>query len=325
MALPTLITVIGKLLRADGTPSKGHVYFYSDISVLHSGDESVMIPSYIRAVVDADTGEFTCDVPASNDPAWTPEGWTWRVVVNTPTFKDDFLTVVPYDAPGGEIEFSKLVEASSGGNELYAAYNHTHPSSGDAVTSVSGRTGDVILTKDDVGLSNVDDTSDLDKPISTATQTELDTKLDKDSGVVVDSTLTVRKSDFSSAMRLRSTGGAVDFDKTNGDILVTSFAGPGFTGVETALQRWRANGSTFAGYTEFGDTVYGGAQFVDGQNGTSKFNLASGSGMSPLIFMGRKGTSGAPSSGAWDAGMAVLDSDGRVWYCTVSGTPGTWV
>lgn len=33
------------------------------------------------------------------------------------------------------------------------------------------------LTKDDVGLSNVDNTSDADKPISTATQAELDKKV----------------------------------------------------------------------------------------------------------------------------------------------------
>lgn len=44
------------------------------------------------------------------------------------------------------------------------------------VTSVAGRTGAVTLTKTDVGLSNVDNTSDAGKPISTATQTALDLK-----------------------------------------------------------------------------------------------------------------------------------------------------
>lgn len=46
----------------------------------------------------------------------------------------------------------------------------------DAVSSVAGRTGNVVLNKNDVGLNNVDNTSDLNKPISTATQTALDTK-----------------------------------------------------------------------------------------------------------------------------------------------------
>lgn len=44
------------------------------------------------------------------------------------------------------------------------------------VQSVAGRTGSVVLTKSDVGLNNVDNTSDLNKPISTATQTALDNK-----------------------------------------------------------------------------------------------------------------------------------------------------
>lgn len=44
------------------------------------------------------------------------------------------------------------------------------------VDSVAGKTGVVTLVKADVGLSNVDNTSDLAKPISTATQTALDAK-----------------------------------------------------------------------------------------------------------------------------------------------------
>jgi signal peptidase I len=45
----------------------------------------------------------------------------------------------------------------------------------DIVKSVAGRTGDIVLIKNDVGLGNVDNTSDLDKPINTATQTAIDT------------------------------------------------------------------------------------------------------------------------------------------------------
>lgn len=48
------------------------------------------------------------------------------------------------------------------------------------VQSVAGRTGNVTLSKSDVGLSNVNNTSDADKPVSTAQQTALDGKLDKD-------------------------------------------------------------------------------------------------------------------------------------------------
>lgn len=44
------------------------------------------------------------------------------------------------------------------------------------VQTVAGRIGNVVLSKSDVGLNNVDNTSDLNKPISNAVQSGLDTK-----------------------------------------------------------------------------------------------------------------------------------------------------
>jgi hypothetical protein len=50
----------------------------------------------------------------------------------------------------------------------------------------------VPLDKNSVGLGNVDNTADLDKPISTATQNALDGKVDKEEGksLVADSLIT---------------------------------------------------------------------------------------------------------------------------------------
>ena len=61
----------------------------------------------------------------------------------------------------------------------------------DAVQSVNGQTGVVNLTKSDVGLGNVDNTSDLNKPISTATQTALGLKenvANKQNSLAIDGT-----------------------------------------------------------------------------------------------------------------------------------------
>jgi stress-induced morphogen len=52
------------------------------------------------------------------------------------------------------------------------------------VTSVNGQTAIVTLTKSDIGLANVDNTSDANKPVSTATQTALDLKADLVGGVI---------------------------------------------------------------------------------------------------------------------------------------------
>jgi len=48
----------------------------------------------------------------------------------------------------------------------------------DAIISVAGKTGVVTLSKADVGLSNVNNTSDTNKPISTLTQAALNNKVD---------------------------------------------------------------------------------------------------------------------------------------------------
>ncbi|HJP81025.1 MAG TPA: hypothetical protein VJ841_01355 [Candidatus Saccharimonadales bacterium] len=50
------------------------------------------------------------------------------------------------------------------------------------VTSVAGKTGVVTLVKADVGLANVDNTSDANKPVSTAQQAALDGKVNVTNG-----------------------------------------------------------------------------------------------------------------------------------------------
>lgn len=46
----------------------------------------------------------------------------------------------------------------------------------DVVTTVNGQQGTVVLGKTDIGLGNLDNTSDVNKPVSTATQTALNLK-----------------------------------------------------------------------------------------------------------------------------------------------------
>ena len=63
---------------------------------------------------------------------------------------------------------------------------------GGAVLSVAGKTGVVTLDKNDVALGNVDNTSDVNKPISTAQSTALGLKVDKVTGksLISDSEIT---------------------------------------------------------------------------------------------------------------------------------------
>ena len=64
------------------------------------------------------------------------------------------------------------------------------------VDSVAGKTGAVTLVKGDVGLANVDNTSDVNKPVSTAQQTALDGKQPLDSDLTAIAGLTPTNDDI---------------------------------------------------------------------------------------------------------------------------------
>lgn len=103
---------------------------------------------------------------------------TWNASTNTPDLTDvpkkgNFYIV---DTAGSQFGKDWIVGdtiISNGTN--WEQIRTVHP-----VDSVNGKTGVVVITKEDVGLGNVDNTSDREKPISAATQAALDKKTNKD-------------------------------------------------------------------------------------------------------------------------------------------------
>ena len=71
-----------------------------------------------------------------------------------------------------EDQYPSVNAVLDGVDNILANYNYP-------VNSVNGLTGDVTIGKNDVGLSNVDNTSDMNKPISEETQTALGNKVDR--------------------------------------------------------------------------------------------------------------------------------------------------
>jgi hypothetical protein len=106
---------------------------------------------------------------------------TWDASTNTPTIADGVGTNGDRYrvAVGGTVDLgSGPITFVAGDDVIYNGTVWQRSPSGVTVTSVAGKTGDVVLDKNDVGLGNVDNTSDLDKPISNAVQDALDLKLD---------------------------------------------------------------------------------------------------------------------------------------------------
>lgn len=105
---------------------------------------------------------------------------TWSAATNTPTLADgvgDTGDTYRVTASGTVNLGSGNIEFTTGDYVIMNQAGVYEKSDGtDSVSSVAGKTGTVTLTKSDVGLSDVDNTSDLAKPISTVTQTALDGK-----------------------------------------------------------------------------------------------------------------------------------------------------
>lgn len=140
------------------------------------------------------------------------------------------------------------------------------------VQTVNGQVGTVVLGKADVGLPDVDNTTDANKPISTAMATALAGKLPLSGPEIVDDFIVIRKGNGSSAMRIRATGEKVDYD-LYGDVILGTWSGAGFTGSQFNLLRWRGDGTTFAGKTNFSNDIYGDQQWIDNGVGAKFANL----------------------------------------------------
>lgn len=100
----------------------------------------------------------------------------------------------------------------------------------EAVTSVNGMTGAVTVTKSHVGLGNVDNTSDANKPVSTAQQIALNGKLSLSGGEMTG------ELKFAPIVEVASVNGVVDLSTANSNLFHISGSGsitgigPGRTG-----------------------------------------------------------------------------------------------
>ena len=107
---------------------------------------------------------------------------------NTIQIKRSATTATPSALAVGELAYSEasgnfFIGVTGNGVTKIGGYTDVSKLAGieagaqvNTVTSVAGYTGAVTLAKGDVGLGNVDNTSDANKPVSTATQTALNLK-----------------------------------------------------------------------------------------------------------------------------------------------------
>lgn len=206
--IPTLTygTVTGRFLAAvvdspddsdthpDGVPLTGTVIFTPSAKAVLIAGVGTVLPVAIEATLDADgyisvNGTRGVELIASDSPAVNPVGFTYAVSFRN--LRYGASNSVAYSGfnilvPAGEtIDLSVVAPVPvSGGTPIVRGPAGPAGPPGDAeaaVQSVAGRTGDVTLTKSDVGLNNVNNTADSDKPVSEAQAIAISSKYSKPS------------------------------------------------------------------------------------------------------------------------------------------------
>lgn len=130
------------------------------------------------------------------------------------------------------------------------------PQPGNVVTSVNGNTGDVTITKDDLQLGAVDNTSDANKPISTAQQAALDQKINTSLMGVANGVATLQGDGKIPASELPSYVDEVLEYPTVGDFPATGETGRIYITLDTNKQ-YRWSGTVYVELST-GGVVWGG-------------------------------------------------------------------
>lgn len=106
---------------------------------------------------------------------------TWNANTNSPQLADGVGDTgdVYRVSVGGTIDLGAgVIEFHATDYVIYNGVIWQKSDTTDAVTTVNSQVGDVVITPASLGLGQVDNTADADKPISTATQNALNAKQD---------------------------------------------------------------------------------------------------------------------------------------------------
>jgi hypothetical protein len=108
MAFPASLatkTVTGTFqIYPAGAPGVGSAVFSNSNWLFSTGDDTIIAPFEAQATLDG-AGEFTIDLPATDDPQWTPQGWSYGVTITVSGSTLSGSLEVPHDHVG-EIDIS---------------------------------------------------------------------------------------------------------------------------------------------------------------------------------------------------------------------------
>lgn len=244
MTLPAGVTTATVVLKSpvafDGRPGRAYLELHPNVRIVHAATGTTLA-DWIETFQSVENGQISFPVPHTDQSGFNDESgapvtnWSYTATIRY-ELNGQVVNVAPkvFSVPS-TISTMDLATLPVG-----APINWEVGAFG-VVTSVNGYTGSVVLTKTDLGLGNVDNTSDLSKPISTATQTALDAKQSISGlaeavqdivagSLVAGSNITVTYDDVANTITIASTGsGTLDAEGVRDTIGAALVAANGIT------------------------------------------------------------------------------------------------
>ncbi len=304
MPFPAGLTLVSVHGRFDTPPSggaSGIVHFTSSVALLGSTDNSIIPPVDITVSLDS-TGQFTTSLPATNDPDWTPVNWSYAV--HATIGAASIRGTLQLDYQTTTVELADLLQIDG-----------------------AASTGTTYIPLSQRGAANGVASLDAGTKVPAAQIPDLSGTYLSLTGGTVTGVLVVQDTGATKAYRYKTTGASLDLDATGADLYLSNFSAAGFAGTQHVYLRLES-GAQLAhalGRWLFASGAFDGTGVADLDASTGVAAIGAKNGLANIQFCGFKATSGAPTTGTWNAGDLVLDSTKTWRLCTVGGTPGTWI
>ncbi len=304
MAFPATLTLVTVHYRFDLPPgggATGRVKFTAPYALQGATDNSVVPPFTITGALASD-GTGSVVLPATNDPQWTPAGWAYTVVATVGGATIEGTLQLDYQTASVELADLLQVDGAAVTGQTYIPLSLLGAANGVATLDGNG----------DVPAAQIPSLSGTYLPLT---------------GGTVTGNVTVQGAGGTKSYGFRTSGSNLDLEGAGADIFLSVWSGAGATGTQRNYARLEAGaGLAHAlGRWLFAAGAFDGTGVADLDPATGVAGLGAKNGLANIQFCGYKATSGAPTTGTWNAGDLVLDSTKTWRLCTVGGTPGTWI